>query len=548
MTPSAHLDTFARDNLPPRAQWPDFLFDLPELKYPERMNCAVELLDRRVASGEGDRPCLISPTESLSYAQVAERVNRIANVLTRDLGLLPGHRVLLRGPNNPMMVAAYLAVIKAGGIVVATMPLLRAKEIAYPITKAKIRLALCDHRLAEDMEKARPLAGELERVVYWGSGAPDALEALMAKPGYETFAACDTASDDVCLIAFTSGTTGEPKGTMHFHRDMLATCDSYGRHVLRADARDRFMGSPPLAFTFGLGGLVLFPLHVGAATILLERAGPDDLLAAVAKFGATVCFTAPTAYRAMLAKLGEHDISSLRKCVSAGETLPQATFDAWHAATGIKILDGIGATEMLHIFIGSPEHEIRPGATGRPVPGYEARVVDAGGNEVPPNTLGRLAVRGPTGCRYLADKRQRTYVCDGWNITGDTYLMDADGYFWYQARSDDMIVSAGYNIAGPEVETALLTHPAIAECGVVGAPDAERGQIVKAYVVLRPGHTGDAALTKLLQDYVKANIAPYKYPRAIEYVAALPRTQTGKLQRFELRRIAGEPASQQLAS
>ena len=316
----------------------------------------------------------------------------------------------------------------------------------------------------------------------------------MAKPGYEHFTACDTASDDVCLIAFTSGTTGEPKGTMHFHRDMLATCDSYGRHVLRAQATDRFIGSPPLAFTFGLGGLVLFPLRVGAATILLERAGPDDLLAAAAQFGATVCFTAPTAYRAMLAKLAEHDISSLRKCVSAGETLPQATFDAWHAATGIKILDGIGATEMLHIFIGSPEDEIRPGATGRPVPGYEARVVDADGNEVPPNTLGRLAVRGPTGCRYLADNRQRVYVRDGWNITGDTYLMDADGYFWYQARSDDMIVSAGYNIAGPEVETALLTHPAVAECGVVGAPDAERGQIVKAYVVLRPGHSGDAAL------------------------------------------------------
>ena len=548
MTPSAHLDSFARDNLPPRAQWPDFLFELPELKYPDRMNCAVDLLDRWIATGHGDRPCLISPTESLSYAQLAQRVNRIANVLTRDLGVVPGHRVLLRGPNSPMMVAAYFAVIKAGGVVVATMPLLRAKEIAYPITKAKIRLAFCDHRLAEEMEKALPLASDLERVVYWGSGAPDALEALMAKPGYEHFTACDTASDDVCLIAFTSGTTGEPKGTMHFHRDMLATCDSYGRHVLRAEATDRFMGSPPLAFTFGLGGLVLFPLHVGAATILLERAGPDDLLAAAATFGATVCFTAPTAYRAMLAKLAEHDVSSLRKCVSAGETLPQATFDAWHAATGIKILDGIGATEMLHIFIGSPEDEIRPGATGRPVPGYEARVVDADGNEVPPNTLGRLAVRGPTGCRYLADKRQRVYVRDGWNLTGDTYLMDADGYFWYQARSDDMIVSAGYNIAGPEVETALHTHPAIAECGVVGAPDAERGQIVKAYVVLRPGHAGDAALTKLLQDYVKASIAPYKYPRAIEYVAVLPRTQTGKLQRFELRRLAGEPASRQLAS
>jgi 2-aminobenzoate-CoA ligase len=548
MTASAHLDTFARDNLPPRAQWPEFRFDLPELRYPERMNCAVELLDRWLAAGHGERPCLIAPGETLTYAQLAERVNRIANVLTRDLGMVAGHRVLLRGPNSPMMVAAYLAVIKAGGVVVATMPLLRAKEIAYPIAKARIRLALCDHRLDEEMEKARAVTGSLERVVYWGGDGAEALETLMAKPGYERFAACDTASDDVCLIGFTSGTTGEPKGTMHFHRDMLATCDSYGRHVLRADAQDRFIGSPPLAFTFGLGGLVLFPLRVGAATILIEKVAPDDLLAAIARFGATIAFTAPTAYRAMLAKLAAHDISSLRKCVSAGEPLPKATFDAWLAATGIKILDGIGATEMLHIFIGSPESEVRAGATGRPVPGYEARVVDAAGNAVPPNTIGRLAVRGPTGCRYLADKRQRQYVQDGWNITGDTYLMDDDGYFWYQARSDDMIVSAGYNIAGPEVEAALLAHPAVAECGVVGAPDEERGQIVKAYVVLRSGYSGDAACTKVLQEHVKATIAPYKYPRAIEYVSQLPRTQTGKLQRFELRRMAGEPASHKLAS
>jgi len=543
MTPSAHVDTFARDSLPPRAQWPDFLFGLPELNYPDRMNCVVELLDRWIASGGGERPCLISPAEELTYAQLAERVNRIANVLTRELGIVPGNRVLLRGPNSPMMVAAYLAAIKAGGVVVATMPLLRAKEIAYPITKAKIHVALCDVRLADEMEKTRALAPELERIVYWGNGAPDGLEALMARPGYESFAACDTAADDVCLIGFTSGTTGEPKGTMHFHRDMLATCDSYGRHVLRAEPSDRFIGSPPLAFTFGLGGLVLFPLRIGASTVLLEKAGPDDLLAAVAKLRATICFTAPTAYRAMLGKLAEHDVSSLRKCVSAGEALPKATFDAWHAATGIKILDGIGATEMLHIFIGSPEHEIRPGSTGKPVPGYEARVIDDAGNEVAPNTIGRLAVRGPTGCRYLADKRQRQYVRDGWNVTGDTYLMDADGYFWYQARSDDMIVSAGYNIAGPEVESALLAHPAVAECGVVGAPDEERGQIVKAYVLLRPGFTGDSATTKILQDYVKATIAPYKYPRAVEYVTALPRTQTGKLQRFELRRVAAADAA-----
>jgi 2-aminobenzoate-CoA ligase len=545
---TAHLDTFARDNLPPRAQWPDFLFELPELKYPDRMNCVVELLDRWVTAGSGDRLCLISPAETLTYAQLSERVNRIANVLTRSLGVVPGHRVLLRGPNSPMMVAAYLAVVKAGGIVVATMPLLRAKEIAYPIAKAKIRLALCDHRLAEEMEKARSLASELERVVYWGSGAPDALEKLMATPGYETFIPCDTASEDVCLIAFTSGTTGEPKGTMHFHRDMLATCDSYGRYVLRAQASDRFIGSPPLAFTFGLGGLVLFPLRVGAASILIEKASPDDLLAAIEKFRATIAFTAPTAYRAMLARLREHDMSSLRKCVSAGEALPKATFDAWLAATGIKILDGIGATEMLHIFIGSPEQEIRPGATGKPVPGYEARVVDADRKELPPNTIGRLAVRGPTGCRYLADKRQLQYVQDGWNITGDTYLMDEDGYFWYQARSDDMIVSSGYNIAGPEVEAALLEHPAVAECGVVGSPDEERGQVVKAYVVLRIGYSGDAATTKLLQEHVKATIAPYKYPRTIEYVTQLPRTQTGKLQRFELRRMAADAASHKLAS
>jgi len=548
LTTSAHIDGFARENLPPRAQWPDFLFPLPELRYPERMNCAVELLDRWVERGHGDRPCLIAPAQSLTYAQLAEQVNRIANVLTRELGLVSGNRVLLRGPNSPMMVAAWLAVVKAGGVVVATMPLLRAKEIGYPLNKAKIALALCDIHLADEMEKARVLAPDLKRVVYWGTNEREGLENRMSAPGYDAFTACETASDDVCLIAFTSGTTGEPKGTMHFHCDMLATCDSYGRHVLCAEASDRFIGSPPLAFTFGLGGLVLFPLRVGAATILLEKTTPDDLLSAIGNFRATVVFTAPTAYRAMLGKLAAHDVSSLRKCVSAGEALPKATFEAWLSATGIRILDGIGATEMLHIFIGSPETEIRPGSTGKPVPGYEARVVDEQGVPVPPNTIGRLAVRGPTGCRYLADQRQLKYVQNGWNITGDTYLQDDDGYFWYQARSDDMIVSAGYNIAGPEVEAALLAHPAVAECGVVGAPHDERGQIVKAYIVLRHGHNGDAALTRALQDFVKATIAPFKYPRAIEYVTVLPRTQTGKLQRFELRRMAGESPSHKLAS
>ena len=548
MIRSAHIDTFARDHLPTPDLLPDFLFTLPELHYPDRLNCVTAFVDAWLAAGHGDCDCLISQTERLSYAGLAERVNRIANVLTRDLGVVPGNRVLLRGPNSPMMVAAYFAVIKAGAVVVATMPLLRAKEIAFPVGKAAIRLALCDVRLADEMEKARALAPMLDQVVYWGSGAGDSFEDLMTKPGYEHFEACDTASDDVCLIAFTSGTTGVPKGTMHFHRDMLAICDTFGKYVLRAGRDDRFIGSPPIAFTFGLGGLVLFPLRVGAAAILLEKAAPDDLLAAIGRLRATVCFTAPTAYRYMLGKLADHDLSSLRKCVSAGETLPAATFDAWLAATGIRIIDGLGSTEMLHIFIGSPEEAVRAGATGTPVPGYEARVIDEGGRELPPGAAGRLAVRGPTGCRYLGDRRQTEYVQHGWNITGDTYMQDADGYFRYQARSDDMIISAGYNIAGPEVETVLLTHPAVAECGVVGQPDAERGQIVKAYVVLKQGFAADMALTRALQEHVKSSVAPYKYPRAIEYVTSLPRTETGKLQRFALRRIAAESAASKLAS
>ena len=548
MIRSAHVDTFARDHLPAPEQWPDFLFNVPEVRYPDRLNCVSAFVDDWLASGHGDRECLISPTETLSYAGLAERVNRIANVLTRDLGVVPGNRVLLRGPNSPMMVAAYFAVIKLGGVVVATMPLLRAKEIAFPITKAEIRLALCDVRLTDEMEKTRPIAPALERIVYWGSGKADSLETLMAKPGYERFEACDTASDDVCLIAFTSGTTGVPKGTMHFHRDMLAICDTFGKYVLRANRDDRFIGSPPIAFTFGLGGLVLFPLRVGAAAILLEKASPDDLLPAFAKFRATVCFTAPTAFRYMLGKLTGHDLSSLRKCVSAGETLPAVTFEAWLAATGIRIIDGLGSTEMLHVFIGSREEEMRAGATGKPVPGYEARIVDENGGEVPSGTPGRLAVRGPTGCRYLGDKRQAEYVQQGWNITGDTYIEDAEGYFRYQARSDDMIISSGYNIAGPEVETVLLAHPAVAECGVVGQPDDERGQIVKAYVILRQGFAADVAMTHALQEYVKATVAPFKYPRAIEYVTSLPRTETGKLQRFELRRLAVEKAASKLAS
>ncbi len=523
---SAHLDPFTAERLPPRGQWPEF-HGLEALGYPARLNCAVELLDGNLAT-RAVHIAILSPGETLTYGQLAGRVNRIANVLTRRMGLVPGNRVLLRGPNSPWMVAAYFAVLKAGGVVVASMPLLRAKELSQMLDRAAITHALCDARLAGELQMAAPAPAHL---ALWGNGELESLCA--AEP--EEFAACDTAADDVCLLGFTSGTTGVPKATMHFHRDMLAICDAYSAQVLAPGPDDIFIGSPPLAFTFGLGGLVLFPFRVGATATLLERASPDDLLPAIQQYRATICFTAPTAYRAMAAKASQFDISSLRKCVSAGETLPLPIFQAWHDATGLELMDGIGATELLHIFIGAPAGKIRPGATGIPVPGYIACVLDENGQEAPRGTPGRLAVKGPTGCRYLDDTRQLIYVQNGWNITGDTYVQDADGYFWYQARSDDMIISSGYNIAGPEVEAALLAHPAVRECAVVGTPDPERGMLVTAHVVLHEGHAPGPEMAKTLQDFVKATVAPYKYPRLVHFPEQLPRTETGKLQRFVLR-------------
>jgi 2-aminobenzoate-CoA ligase len=535
---SAHVDTFARDNLPPVEEWPDLLVEEAGLSYPERLNCAVALLDDQVAAGNGDRPAFVTPNESLTYRQLQERVDRIAHVLTADLGLVPGNRVLLRAANNPMLVACWMAVAKAGGVVVATMPLLRSRELAEVIERAQIRLALCDRRLTEELEQAIETATICRRVcTFDGSGEPGArgeLEALMERHT-EPFAACDTAADDVVLIAFTSGTTGRPKGTMHFHRDVLAICDTFSARVLRPNAADVFIGSPPIAFTFGMGGIVTFPMRVGASAVLLESAPPDKLLEAIDRFGVTVVFTAPTAYRRMLSLSEGDTLRRLRRCVSAGETLPASVSDAWFAETGLRIIDGIGATEMLHIFISAADEEARPGATGKPVPGYEARVVDDEMRTLPAGEIGRLAVRGPTGCRYLADPRQREYVVDGWNLTGDAYLVDEEGYFRFQARTDDMIITLGYNVSGPEVETVLLEHSEVLECAVVAAEDPERGIVVKAFVVPSATRNRDAVFVAELQDFCKARIAPYKAPRQIEFLDALPRTETGKVQRFVLR-------------
>src|SRR5215218_5205419 len=521
---SGHVDTFASDNLPPREAWPELLFDLPELRYPERLNAARALLDDMSEGAAGDRRCVHTDEGVWSYGDLLEKANRLARVLVEDMGLVPGNRVLLRAPNTPMLIATWFGVLKAGGVVVATMPLLRAGELATIVHKAQISHALTDARLTEDLETARADQPVLSHVMTFGPGGE--LEARMeTKPPH--FETVETAAEDVALIAFTSGTTGDPKGCMHFHRNILAVCDTFARHLLDPQPDENVTGTPPLAFTYGLGGLVLFPMRFGASTTPIAQPGPEALLGTIETHRVTTLFTAPTAYRALLDRVGETDISSLRKCVSAGESLPRATSDSW--------FDGIGSTEILHIFISAAGNDIRPGSTGKPVPGYTAMVADDNMRPLPPGEVGRLAVRGPTGCRYLADPRQAKYVIDGWNVTGDAYKMDEDGYFWFQARTDDMIVSSGYNIAGPEVEAALMEHEAVGECAAVGVPDQERGQIVKAFIVAREGATGSESLIGELQDFVKSRIAPYKYPRAIEFLDALPKTQTGKIQRFRLR-------------
>ncbi len=534
-------DTFCRDNAPPEDLWPVRVHDgIPELTYPDRMNAAVELLDSMIERGRGDRTVFRFPGGEWTYSHLHETANRIANVLVKELGIVPGNRVLLRGPNNPMMAACWFAVLKAGGVAVSTMPLLRERELRWLADKAEITLALSDTRFADECDLAFRLRSDGTerqgaRVVHFNSDAHFSLEPMMRlQPA--TFTNHIGSADDTAIIAFTSGTTGEGKGTMHSHRDIMAITDCFPRYVLQPHEDDVFCGSPPLAFTYALGGLLLFPMRFGASALLLEQATPPHLIKAIADFRPTVCFTAPTAYRAMCGMIGEHDVSSLRKCVSAGETLPLSVFESWRKATGLKIIDGIGATEMLHIFISAAGDDIRPGSTGKVVPGYQARVVDDDMNDVAAGETGKLAVRGPTGCRYLDSiGQQRKYVRDGWNITGDSYKLDADGYFWYQARTDDMIISGGYNIAGPEVENVLLEHEVVLECAVIGEPDEERGHVVKAFVVLRPGRESSLELAKELQDFVKARIAPYKYPRAVEFCDALPRTSTGKLQRYRLR-------------
>lgn len=532
---SAHSDSFTRDNLPAEEAWPDLLLD--GFNYPDRLNAAVELTDAMVAKGFGDRTALIGNGRRRTYKELADWTSRLAHALVEDLGVRPGNRVLIRSANNPAMVACWLAATKAGAVVVNTMPMLRATELRKYVEKAEITHALCDIRLMDEMVSCAKDSPFLKTVVgFDGTSNHDAeLDRLaLEKPVH--FDAVETAQDDVALIGFTSGSTGEPKGTLHFHRDLLIIADGYAKEVLGVQPEDVFVGSPPLAFTFGLGGLAIFPLRFGAAATLLENASPPNMIEIIEKYRATVCFTAPTAYRAMLRAMEEGaDLSSLRAAVSAGETLPAPVYADWMARTGKPMLDGIGATEMLHIFVTNRFGDHRPACTGKPVSGYEARVIGPDGREAAPGEIGRLAVRGPTGCRYLGGDRQGEYVQDGWNITGDAFIMDKDGYFHFAARNDDVIVSSGYNIAGPEVEAALLSHPAVVECAVIGVPDEDRGMIVQAHVVLGSSEVPGAALAAQLQDHVKKVIAPYKYPRSIVFAKELPKTESGKIQRFRLR-------------
>ncbi|WP_264214325.1 AMP-binding protein [Leisingera thetidis] len=532
---TAHTDTFSRSNLPVPDSWPELR--LEGFEYPDRLNAAVELTDAMVEKGFGDHTALIGNGRRRTYKELSDWTNRLAHVLVEDLGVMPGNRVLIRSANNPAMVACWLAATKAGAVVINTMPMLRAAELTKYVEKAGITHALCDTRLMDEMTLCAKASATLKSVVgFDGTANHDAeLDRLaLEKPAH--FNAIQTSQDDVALIGFTSGSTGEPKGTMHFHRDLLIIADGYAKEVLGVTPEDVFVGSPPLAFTFGLGGLAVFPLRFGAAAALLEQATPPSMVEIIETYKATVCFTAPTAYRAMLTAMDKGaDLSSLRAAVSAGETLPAPVYDEWMQKTGKPMLDGIGATEMLHIFITNRLSDHHPACTGKPVTGYQAKVVGENGQELPRGEVGRLAVRGPTGCRYLGGERQAEYVQDGWNISGDAFLQDEDGYFHFAARNDDMIISSGYNIAGPEVEAALLAHEAVAECAVIGVPDAARGSIVEAHVVLAEGQEASEQTVKLLQDHVKSAIAPYKYPRSVVFWQALPKTETGKIQRFRLR-------------
>ena len=540
--PSGHIDDFARRNLPPAGQWPELRLDRPEFQYPEYLNAAVELTDRMVEKGFGDRVALIGNGRQRTYKELTDWSNRLAHALVENYGVKPGNRVLIRSGNNPALVAAWLAATKAGAVVVNTMTMLRAGELTKIVDKAEVALALTDSRIADELVACAKTSRFLKQVVNFdGTSNHDAELDRVALSKPVRFEAVKTGRDDVALLGFTSGTTGEPKATMHFHRDLLIVADGYAREILQVTPDDVFVGSPPLAFTFGLGGLAIFPLRFGAAAALLEQATPPNLVKIIEQYKATVCFTSPTAYRAMMAAMDQGaNLSSLRIAVSAGETLPAPVFDDWVKRTGKPMLDGIGSTELLHIFISNRLGTAKAGATGTPVSGYQARIVDDQMQTVADGTAGQLAVRGPTGCRYLADDRQRIYVRDGWNVTGDTFVRDAGGIFHFVARADDMIVSSGYNIAAPEVEAALLLHADVAECAVVAAPDKERGHIVEAHVVVKSGVAADADTAKRLQDHVKATIAPYKYPRSVVFADALPKTQTGKLQRFKLRG-AGTP-------
>lgn len=548
--PSAQVDRFVHDRLPPRDQWPELRYDLPELQQiPAQINVVQALFDRAAAGGHADRPFLRSDERTLSYAQARAEVNRMANVLAQ-MGLQPGNRVLLRGGNSVAMALAWLAVVQSGLIAVATMPLLRATELKAIIDKSKPSAALCDVKLQDELKAALAQSPETAglplRLFNTGDAAvvlADSLEAL-ARHASDQATLCPTSADDIALLAFTSGTTGSPKAAVHSHRDVLAACETWPRHLLRAMPDDIVMGSPPLAFTFGLGGLLVYPMWAGASVYFPSIPyTPEAMVKLIGQVGATICYTAPTFYRQMATFARQHGIGRLRISVSAGEGLPDATRQLWKEASGLEMLDGIGATEMFHIFISSPPESARRGAIGQVVPGYEAKIVNEAGEELPRGQVGRLAVKGPTGCKYLDDPRQAVYVQDGWNFPGDAFSQDADGYFVYQARTDDMIITAGYNVAGPEVEAALLQHPAVAECGVVGRPDEERGMVIVAYVVLKPGEPVGAAQVKTLQDHVKQTLAPYKYPRDVVFVPQLPRTETGKLQRFALRKMAVESRS-----
>ncbi len=532
---------------PPRELWPRFGLDFPEAReWPAKLNIAEVLVDDNLK--RGDKPAILYEDRQIKYRELQLMINKFGNAL-KVLDVKPYDRVMLRLPNIPEFIVSSLAVQKLGAVSVPTFTLLKAKELSYIASDCEAKVLITTPSLLEDVEKAK---GELKTIrhIVLADAKPSEVEAPYIAFDYlmDDFKEATglepvrVDQDEVTLLLYTSGTTGPPKGCIHTHRHYLAVADCYAKNVLQAREDDVWGGPPTMAFAYGHTGLICNPLRHGATTSLVGsgRFEPASMFQLIEKHGISVFYGVPTAYRTMVAlkhERGKYDFSSLRVCVTAGEPCPPSLYYTIKEFFGCEVLEHMGCTELFNGFISTRFGQVKPGSMGLAVPGYDVRILGDDGNEVKTGEVGHLAVAGPIGIRYWKlPEKQAESVRNGWNHTGDMAYKDEEGFFWFASRSDDIIKTAAYRVSPHEVEEALIKHGAVAEAGVIGVPDLERGQIIKAFIVLKPDHKPSSRLEEELRVFVKDQIAPYKAPKEVEFVKELPKTETGKIRRAELKR------------